>query len=66
MIFLGEFLHCGYKLFLKKLGMYLFISVNSRKKKRKNGKNRQKQITKLEKKKERKSGTGLYICVHSK
>jgi len=32
MIFLGEFSHCGYKCFLKKLEGKTLISVNSRKK----------------------------------
>jgi hypothetical protein len=51
-ISLGEFSHCGYKCFLKKLGKFCFNGVNSREKCWKNGK--KLQTEKLRKKRKRK------------
>ncbi len=62
MIFLGEFSHSGYKLFLKKLGFFFSIVWIREKNDQKMEKIRQNvQTTKLEKKKEKKPLVQRYI-----
>jgi hypothetical protein len=66
MIFLGEFLHCGYKRFLKKLGKFVSIVRIREKNAQKMDKvyklgNREKKG-----KKKKKTLVQRYIYVHSK
>jgi hypothetical protein len=67
MIFLGEFSHCGYKSFLKKLGNFVLIVWI-----REKNDEQMEKINKIykpknwKKKKKKNNGTEVYICVHSK
>jgi hypothetical protein len=64
-IFLGEFSHCGYKIFFEEIGKIRFNSLSSREKCSKNGKNGQcLQTAKLRKKEKEKENTGteIYMC----
>jgi len=67
-IFLGEFSHCGYKMFLKKLGKFVSIVWIREKKAQKMEK--MDKVYKLQnwekKKKKQKTLVQRYICVHSK
>jgi hypothetical protein len=67
-IFLGEFSHCGYKVFLKKLGFFLkyceFVMIKNDQKVGKVDKIYKPQN--WERKRKRNTGTEVYICVHSK